>query len=384
MHVVMIITEFYPHIGGAQRQLALLGRELQATGVGAQVLTAHFHGLARQDTVNGLPVVRLSSPGRGGRWSKWGNMVFLAHLTIWLVKHHSEYDIVHTHVASVAACLAVGIGRVLGKGTVVKVANSGPYSDFRRSLGRHGFLDRLFLDVLRQADVIVSISSRVREDLVPLDFKPSQIVDIPNGVELTSEDIFTGSAADLRQWLGLPEGLLALCVASLHPKKGLDVLIQAWQRVKTVISQAKLVILGEGSERAGLETLVMESNLTGQVYLPGQVENVTQYLQAADLFILPSRAEGLSNALLEAMAMGLPVVATAVGGTSDVIVHGENGLLIPPEDEVTLGEAIISLLQDPALRECLGRAAHCTVKTQYAISSVAARYLELYQTLVER
>ena len=160
MRVVMIITEFYPHIGGAQRQLALLGRELQAIGVGAQVLTAHFPGFARRETVDGLPVVRLTSPGRGGRWSKWGNLVFLARLAIWLVKHHSEYDIVHAHIASVAACVAVGIGRVLGKGTVVKVANSGPYSDFRRSLGRHGFLGRLFLGVLRRADAIVSIAKR--------------------------------------------------------------------------------------------------------------------------------------------------------------------------------------------------------------------------------
>jgi glycosyltransferase involved in cell wall biosynthesis len=133
-----------------------------------------------------------------------------------------------------------------------------------------------------------------------------------------------------------------------------------------------------------LEKLLMNSNLSSQVHLPGQVKNVAEYLQAADLFVLPSRAEGLSNALLEAMAVGLPIVATAVGGTSDAISHGGNGLLILPEDQVALSEAIISLLQDSALRERLGYAARCTVETEYTISSVAARYLELYQTLAEQ
>jgi glycosyltransferase involved in cell wall biosynthesis len=117
--------------------------------------------------------------------------------------------------------------------------------------------------------------------------------------------------------------------------------------------------------------------------MPGWVDDVLVYLQAADLFVLPSRAEGLSNALLEAMAAGLPVVATRVGGTADVIISGENGLLVPPEDASALAEALTSLFQNTARKEELGCAARRTVETRYAISSVAACYLELYQRLAQ-
>ncbi|MCD4738725.1 MAG: glycosyltransferase family 4 protein [Anaerolineae bacterium] len=380
---MMVITQFYPRIGGAERQLMLLGRELQTLGVEIQVITARFPGLLRKETVHGLPIVRLPSPGRGGRWARWGNLVFLAQLAVWLVWHRREYEIIHAHIVSVAACLVVGIGRVLGKGTVVKVANSGPYSDFRRSLGRHRFLDRLFLRVLKQVDVIISISNQVRADLGVLDFSPDQIVDIPNGVLLKSENIAGVSKSILRRQLGLPEGPLVLCVASLHPKKGLDVLIRTWQKVDTVVPQAQLIILGEGPQRTVLETMVMQNNLADQIHLPGWVEKVPDYLRVADLFVLPSRAEGLSNALLEAMAAGLPIVATRVGGTADVIISGENGLLVPPDDAIALSEALLSLFQDPTLQEQLGRAARRTVETRYAILSVATHYLELYHRLAD-
>jgi glycosyltransferase involved in cell wall biosynthesis len=393
MRVVMLINEFYPRIGGAQKQLILLGRELQALGVEVRVLTKQLPGLPRQDAVLGLPIIRLPAPNYGSHGAKWGNLFYLASLSAWLIRNRHTYDIVHAHIVGVSGCLGVAIGNLFAKGTIVKVANSGRYSDFGRSLGRHGLLDRLFLRILYQTDAMISISSQVRADLETLNFSPAQIVDIPNGVEVEPihKKLSEAAKSVLRQQLGAldtkacadagSKGPLALCVASLQPKKALDVLIRAWQEVTQAVPNARLIILGEGAERAALEALIVQSQLSERVHLAGFVQNVPDYLRAADLFVLPSRAEGLSNALLEAMSAELPIVATEVGGTSDLITSGENGLLVPPDDLSALTSALIRLLQSPALRDQVAQAARQTVESRYAISSVATRYLNLYQTL---
>ena len=116
---------------------------------------------------------------------------------------------------------------------------------------------------------------------------------------------------------------------------------------------------------------------------PDHPIDVAPYLQAADLFVLPSAAEGLSNALLEAMATGLPCVATAVGGAPEVVTGGETGLLVPPGEPERLLEAVVALMADAERRAELGRGARRTVETRYALSVVAARLLALYREVVE-
>jgi glycosyltransferase involved in cell wall biosynthesis len=118
------------------------------------------------------------------------------------------------------------------------------------------------------------------------------------------------------------------------------------------------------------------------VQFTGQVENALSYLQAADLFVLPSATEGLSNSLLEAMSTGLPVLATSVGGTPDVVTHGENGYLIPPDDLPALQTGLTALLADPTLSAELGAQGRSRIKKDYSLEAIADRLSGLYRRLL--
>jgi glycosyltransferase involved in cell wall biosynthesis len=161
------------------------------------------------------------------------------------------------------------------------------------------------------------------------------------------------------------------------PEKRVDHLLKIWQGDRARLHDAHLLVLGDGSEMPKLR----EMNVNG-VQFTGQVEDATRYLQAADLFVLPSSTEGLSNSMLEAMSCGLPVLATRVGGASDVIRNKESGYLIPPDDVDSLQQGLETLLDDGTLRFGLGAAARKRVTSDFSLDSVAGRLAALYRRLL--
>jgi L-malate glycosyltransferase len=169
-------------------------------------------------------------------------------------------------------------------------------------------------------------------------------------------------------------------VGRLHEQKGLDVLLTALAAVQSSPSPA-LSLVGTGPFEERLRALVYELGISGDVEFAGVRQSLTPLLHGADVFVLPSRAEGLSNSLLEAMAIGLPVVASAIPGNTDVIQSGVNGLLSDPGDPAALADALERLLSDGGLRRRLGEAARRTVEERFALEEVAARYRELYEEL---
>jgi glycosyltransferase involved in cell wall biosynthesis len=159
----------------------------------------------------------------------------------------------------------------------------------------------------------------------------------------------------------------------------------------------RLIILGNGPEEMELKKLSESLEVAHLVQFRGVVHNVEEYLREADLFILPSRAEGLSNALLEAMSYGIPCIATHVGGTPELlgadrnikISPGEyriarNGVLVNPDDVNSLSEAILYLIRDQKAREELGKKGRIFVQDNYSIDLIADRYIALYQCMVKR
>ncbi len=159
----------------------------------------------------------------------------------------------------------------------------------------------------------------------------------------------------------------------------MNLLLSAWPQVRRAHPRAMLIIIGTGGEEAALR------NAAGAgVQFTGNVENVLPYLQAADLFVLPSASEGLSNALLEALSTGLPVVATAIGGSIDVIEHGKNGWLVRAGDLNELREAIVMLLNNKNARASLAASARQHILERYGLQAVASRHSDLYLSLLER
>jgi glycosyltransferase involved in cell wall biosynthesis len=144
-----------------------------------------------------------------------------------------------------------------------------------------------------------------------------------------------------------------------------------------------LSLVGDGPLRRELEALTGDLGLAGQVTFCGQVEDVSSRLAKADVFVLPSVAEGMSNALLEAMAHSLPCIASHIASNLELIRHGDNGWLVPPENAADLAQALASLVDDEALRSRLGQRARQVVDAEYSLDSVAQRYLALYRRLAQ-
>jgi glycosyltransferase involved in cell wall biosynthesis len=188
-----------------------------------------------------------------------------------------------------------------------------------------------------------------------------------------------------RRRLNLPEDRpLALTIASLTPIKNHETLVDAVAGIRDRLpNHAHFLCLGEGALRQSLEARIHERGLTDYISLPGATDKVTDYLQAADLFILPSRLEGMSNAILEAMACGLPVVAFPTGGNPELVIHGQTGMLPEAQTPEGLGEAIGVLLEDEALRTSMGLAARERAVSEFSIDAMIHRYADFYRQMVE-
>ncbi len=191
---------------------------------------------------------------------------------------------------------------------------------------------------------------------------------VPNFVRELPPAAYTGRATDE-----------LLAVGRLDHQKGFDLLLRAFAASEFARAGARLVILGEGPERRALETLAQELKIAERVLLPGVVRDPETWMARCAVFVLPSRYEGFPNALLEAMAMGCPVIAADCGsGPREMVQDGENGLLVPPEDVSALAQALDRLWRDAALRARLGAAA---VEVRERFSK--ERVLALWEQMIE-
>jgi glycosyltransferase involved in cell wall biosynthesis len=188
----------------------------------------------------------------------------------------------------------------------------------------------------------------------------------------------------LRKALGFGDDeLVILTVANLTPVKGHARLLEAAARVLAgTRRRIRFLWLGEGPERTPLEARIRALGLGALVELPGGTDRVPQYLAASDLFVLPSELEGMSNAILEAMASGLPVVAYGVGGNLELVDHGHTGLLCPAGDEEALAAALGRLVRNDAERSAMGAAARSRAEQIFSLEAMLVRYADLYRRAV--
>ncbi len=203
---------------------------------------------------------------------------------------------------------------------------------------------------------------------------------IYNGVELRGRR----PEPDLRRALGIgPEDLLVGNVANLKRVKGQDILIRAFRQVVDEAPQTRLVICGEGEEGLSLKRLCVELGLSKQVFFLGFCGTLNSVYDSLDLYVHSSRAEGLSNSILEAMAYGIPVVATAAGGTPELLGEDARECLVPPEDPSALARAVLRMLKDKSLRVRLGSAAQSSAAGRFNVTRMVAAYEALYFTLLD-
>jgi len=288
-------------------------------------------------------------------------------------------DIVHTHLfdGGLWGRLAA---RLAGVPIIVHTEQGLNPWKRRRHIWYERFADR-FTD--RRIAVSEDIRcSRIRRESLD----PAKLVVIHNSIDLAYFDLATiEDPAVAREALRLNGSQpLVGTVARLSHEKDIATFIEAAARVGACIADVRFVIVGDGPLRRDLEGLTGKLGLRERVIFTGARPDVRELLATMDVFVLPSLREGISVSLLEAMAMERPVVATAVGGTPEIIQDSGAGLLVPPRDTQALAEAITSLLRDPQRRARLGAAARERVREAFSAEACVAQVERLYEELLER
>ncbi|HUP76701.1 MAG TPA: glycosyltransferase family 4 protein [Acidimicrobiales bacterium] len=376
--VLMVVRLFHPWVGGTERQAQKLARALADDGTDVQVVTGRwFRGTRRHEVIDGIPVTRNHTLWeffgiKGLR--KLGGYLYIVTLVWHLWRRRRTYDVIHVHGLNYHTFGATLAASLLDKPILTKLANSGAASDIDKMRhDRQLKFARLMLRRALSGDRFVALSGAIVDELRAAGVDRHRIVEIPNGVQVS---------AATRPGYQIVAPARVVFVGRLHPQKGLDTLLTAVQMLLARDPNSiRVHLVGDGPARADLEALVARLAISPHVEFVGSTDDVDAYLDLADVFVLPSRAEGLSNALLEAMAKGLPVVASRIPGNAEVVDSGRDGVLFDVDDPADLAATLQTLIGDQALRERLGRAARRHVVEHFSFAEVARRYRNLYAEL---
>jgi glycosyltransferase involved in cell wall biosynthesis len=236
----------------------------------------------------------------------------------------------------------------------------------------------------KMTDKIVAVSEDVKKDIIRYGkVEPSKIVVIPNGID-TEKFNPKGNFADIRKEFSIKKGaLVAGFVGRIVLAKGLEYLIDSIPYIKEECKNIKFLIIGEGSLVERLHEQAKENKVYDYIIFAGGRRDIPDILSCIDVFVMPSIAEGLPNALLEAMAMGKPIIATEIGGIPEVIKNGVNGLLVPPRDPRALATAIKGLIGNDQLAAQMGQAARDLVVNKFSMRSIAQKWQTLYLSILQ-
>jgi glycosyltransferase involved in cell wall biosynthesis len=394
LRVVMLVNLFMPEVyAGGEQQCLRLSSALREHGVEPVILTSRSRReTAEVDVMDGVEVHRLWSPAepqKGGR-HLGASLSWMRRVSRWIDARRDRIDLIHCHHAKLNAWIGTRAARRIGVPSIVKLGSAGPNFDFL-SLEKKRFLyGRLAAqEIRRSASAFIGTSAEMMADLRAYGIEAARLYHIPNGVHLSTGRA-GGSQADgaaIRAALDVAaDERLVITAGRMERQKNIPTLLTAFAKATADGARARLVILGDGSLLPAHRRLATSLGLGERVRFEGRVERVAEYLGAADLFVLPALAEGMSNALLEAMAHGLPQVVSDVSGNADLVIEGRTGwLYAPPEDAHALAHALTAALNSPADKiATMGDASRVRVRALCAMETVAARHADLYRTLTDR
>jgi glycosyltransferase involved in cell wall biosynthesis len=381
MNILMVINNFYPFLGGTERQARALSLALQKYIQQITVVTRQVKGCQKQENMDGVIVYRLWSCGKG----RLALLSFGLSLIVFLWKKRNTYQIIHCHIASPVAVIATLMGNLLHKKVILKLACGGDTFGDIEWLRKSPWLGNWQWRILKEkVDGFVALTEDISAELVNHGIDHRRIALIPNGVNCHQfAPALPKEKADLRRVLLLPEGIILIYTGNFYPIKRLDILLQAFLDLSKHIDEISLLLVGSGIMEGYIREFSAQHQLDSQIRIVGTVDNIQDYLKAADIFVLCSDAEGLSNSLLEAMGCGLAVVASAVGGNKEIIQDGINGKLFPPGDIEQLVQIILFLAKDPDKTKQLGWQARQTILAKCSMEKISKAYTDRYQQILQ-
>lgn len=362
---VCFVAPEIERIGGYELATLAFARSLRQRGVSVLVVTVTRGGV---NPAADADVIRINVRGQHTLLSVFPKLVAV------LARERSRYSVIHCSTFDHISGLAVLAGRILGRRTLVRVATEKDVREF--SDGRE-LKTRLFFHILCTAARVIAPSVAIRDELWRSGFPSKRIVYLPNCVDVDAFRPATPSEkAEAKNAIGIPRETPVIgTVARLVDIKGIDILLRAFSKIHRR-HDACLVLVGDGPLLNDLRTLANELRIDGSVSWLGLQKDTDKLLRAIDVFAFPSRSEGSPNAVLEAMATALPIVATSVGGVIDLL--GSAGLLVPTNDSDALAAELHRLLCDQYLRADLGRRARARAVESFSLKDNVSRLVDLY------
>jgi glycosyltransferase involved in cell wall biosynthesis len=376
VRVLMFSYYFPPHYSGAALQAISLARKLRDRGAEITFLTVDNGGLPESGRLEGFECHRVSEgKGRLAELALWKNMLNRARI--------GSFDVLHAHGAYLKNSFFGPLSRMLGKKSVLKVSLA---DDDLHGLGRgrSGWVHKRFVSMAHR---YVSISREITEELRGYGLAEDKIMEIPNGVDTQR---FTPASESekkaLRAKAGLPtEGTMILYVGGISSRKNVRWLVDSWAGASPSCP-GFLTVVGpvarEDTERKLYDSLkVWEGRLKGRFFMKSFTDRVEEYYRMADVFVLPSKNEGMPNAVLEAMSSGLSCMVNTVSGARD-LVDDATGVLMDVEKPGALAEGLAKLGNGRA--QALGAGARKRIMRDFSLESVADRYMRLYGEMLGR
>jgi glycosyltransferase involved in cell wall biosynthesis len=366
VRALLVVPKYpYPVVGGLEKQAHELAKALVARGNSIHALSTKFESSQPHDAlVDGVHVRRID-------WIEFKPLRFLLSpiaLARELRALKGQVDVVHIHNISWFGSFVSVCARRFGFPVIVKLPSIGNIQRLRGRLG-----GRLLIGVLRRSNAIVAMTEQSQHEIRQLGYPEANILRVPNGIAVGEDTLAQ------RQHRSVAT---AVYVGRLLPEKGLSDLLMAWTSLSALTTRAiRLRLVGAGPMQAQLKAMIHELGLTDVVEVINHVEDISSELAKADIFVLPSHAEGNSNAVLEAMRAGLPIVATAVGGTPMQVGPDGADFLVPPRAPEAIANGIRRLAADAKLREVLGRKMRERVRSLFNVERIASIYEDAYRLL---
>ena len=326
-------------------------------------------GTPRTEPIPGSVIRRTPVAGE----SALASLIYVSAAFAHLVRRRSSIDLVHAHGALSPATVALA-GRLLGLPCLVTVLGTGPHGDLARLAGKP--LGRARARLLFRFAWFAALSADARRELLERGVGPERALDLPNGVDVgTYRPAAARERQALRERQGLPgDRFLGTFVGRLHPVKDVDTLLGAAARVP----ELTLVVVGDGPERGRLEAEAARLGVNSRVRFVGESAAVPELLRASDAFLLSTHGEGMSNALLEGMACGLPCLASrSVGGAAQLLEDGR-GELLEDGNVPAWAAAVQRLVDEPGRRDSMGAAAATYVARELSLEAAADRLAQAY------
>ncbi len=382
MRILMLTDYFYPYVGGGvekvvyevAKRLSRMGCEVSVATLGRNTMNVYM--------VNGIKVYSFPSIDLTRIFNLQLALPKKVTDALRIVKDISP-DIVHAHNIFFTTSLLGVLTKILYKRKLVLTAHLGSV----RNLALTGYMKAYAVTCYEHlvgrvmfavSDAITAVSKSVQNHIVSLGAPPEKTVLIPNGVDI---DEFQPANVHYDN-----NHVNVISVGRLLPNKGFEYLVEAANLVvaKKPIG-VKFRIVGEGPHKKHLEDLVRSKGLKRYFEFMGKVSRVSDVFKEGGIFVRPSLTEGMPLTVLEAMASQLPIIATRVAGTPEIITHNETGLLVDPGNAHQLADAILLLCNSPEFAEKLGRKAREFIernyKQQYSWDTIARKYLSLYKSL---